>query len=41
MDDTLGSGFITRGSIPAYLMMFRDMNDNIRAELDIIRNAGY
>lgn len=39
--DTLCAGLITRGSIPAYLMMFRDMNDNIRAELDIIRNAGY
>lgn len=41
MEDTLCAGLITRGSVPAYLMMFRDMNDNIRAELDIIRNAGY
>ena len=41
MEDTLCAGLITRGSIPAYLMMFRDMNDNIRADLDIIRNAGY
>ena len=41
MGDTLCAGLVTRGSIPAYLMMFRDMNDTICAELDIVRNAGY
>lgn len=41
MDDTLCSGLITRGSVPTYLRMFRDMNEDIRAELEDIRAAGY
>lgn len=41
MGDRLCAGLITRGSVPAYLLMFRDMNDSIRAELDLVRDAGY
>lgn len=36
MDDTLGSGFITRGLVPAC-----GLNEAIRAELEDIRTVGY
>lgn len=41
MEDTLCAGLVTRGSVPAYLKLFRKMNENIRAELDIVLKAGY
>ena len=36
MDDTLGSGVITRGLVPAC-----GLNEAIRAELEDIRTVGY